>query len=522
MSFVTSVVGAGVDGTVIAGSVESGPVLGTAVAVAVALALVLVVAEVVPCAGSVAVCAADGALTIVPGSGLPQAGSVAAASSGTTRSSLERIGREASEVRCAVYHPPVVNWSEGAGGQSDGRRWTAVAAYALLAAATQMLWLTYAPLTTASAHHYHVSEQAIGWLAEIFPLLYVVLALPAGRLLDRSFHRWLAIGAVLTAVGGVLRLVAADYAWALAGQVLVAVAQPLVLNAVTKVAVAYLPVRLRPHGIAVGSAGIFGGMVLALVLGTMLGGSQIAALLEIQAAFALIAAATLCVQLRHRGSVEEAHREIVGFGVADVLAVWADGGVRLLSGLLFLGFGVFVAVTTWLQPLLHHYGVSANTAGSLLVAMVLAGAVASALLPPMVVRRRVEGSMIATSVAFIIFGCLVLAFVHNIVIDAFCLIPMGLLLITDLPVLLELSERRAGASAGTVAALLWLSGQLGGLVVALGVQLLIHDPAGAFILLALVGCCAVPLLSRLAPVLAAARAEIGAAATVALSEPAAP
>ena len=65
----------------------------------------------------------------------------------------------------------------------------------MLAAATQLLWLTFAPLTTASAHHYHVSETAIGWLAELFPLLYVVLALPAGRLLDRSFHRWLAVGA---------------------------------------------------------------------------------------------------------------------------------------------------------------------------------------------------------------------------------------------------------------------------------------------------------------------------------------
>lgn len=513
----------------IVGSVDSGPLLGTETVVApvdeeLPLAGVDVLEVVVVLlAGSVAVWAAVGGLTIGPGSALPpQPARAPAASSGTVSSSRVRIAPEPSELGRTVYDPPVVNRSEGVAGSADRRRWIAVGAYALLAAATQLLWLTYAPLTTASAHHYHVSDQAIGWLAEIFPLVYVVLALPAGRLLDRSFHRWLATGAILTAAGGVLRLVSANYVWALAGQVLVALAQPLVLNAVTKVAVAYLPRRLHPHGIAVGSAGIFAGMLLALVLGAVLGGSEITALLWIQAVFAAVAAAAMCLALRHRGASEEVRKELVGFGVSDVRLVWADGGVRLLCGLLFLGFGAFVALTTWLQPLLHHYRVSANTAGGLLAGMVLAGAVASAALPPLVVRRNAERAMIAASVVAIIVGCVVLAFVHTIVVDAICLIPMGLLLLTDLPVILELSERRAGASAGTVTALLWLSGQLGGLVVALGVQLLIHNPTGAFILLALVGCCAVPLLARLAPVLAQARADVAPTPAAAITEPVAP
>ena len=183
----------------------------------------------------------------------------------------------------------------------DARRWRPVAAYAMLAAATQLLWLTFAPLTTASAHHYHVSENAIGWLAELFPLFYVVLALPAGRLLDRSFHRWLAVGAVLTALGGLIRLVG-PFGWVLTGQLLVAIGQPLVLNAVTKVASEHLPARLRPHGIAVGSAGIFVGMLLALTLGTVFGGAHLQALLELEAAFSVVAAAALLFELRLRGS----------------------------------------------------------------------------------------------------------------------------------------------------------------------------------------------------------------------------
>ncbi len=378
----------------------------------------------------------------------------------------------------------------------DVRRWRPVAAYAMLAAATQLLWLTFAPLTTASAHHYHVSETAIGWLAEIFPLFYVVLALPAGRLLDRAFHRWLAVGAALTALGGLSRLIAPDFAWALLGQLLVAVGQPLVLNAVTKVASEHLPPRLRPHGIAVGSAGIFLGMLLALTLGTLFGGAHLEALLEAEAAFAVLAAGALLFEMRHRDAGEEDEPD-VALGIVALREVWADRNVRVLCGLLFIGFGAFVALTTWLQALLHNYRISSTTAGGLLVAMVLAGALGAAVLPPLVVSRKAERSMVAGAIIVTVTGAALLAFEHVVAIDAVILVAIGLLLLTLLPVILELSERRAGANAGTVTALLWLAGNAGGLVIALLVAVLVHHPTPAFLALALVSLCAAPLVLAL-------------------------
>jgi predicted MFS family arabinose efflux permease len=384
----------------------------------------------------------------------------------------------------------------------DGvRRWRPVAAYALLAAATQLLWLTYAPLTTASAHHYHVSENAIGWLAESFPLLYVVLALPAGRLLDRAFHRWLGVGAVLTATGGVARLLGPHFAWALIGQLLVAAGQPLVLNAVTKIASEYLPPSLRPHGIAAGSAAVFGGMLLALILGTVFGGAHITALLWLQAALAVVAAALLLRELRRSGTAEV---EAVAVRMVALREVWAERNVRVLSGLLFLGFGVFIALTTWLQALLHNYRVSSTTAGTMLVGMVLAGAIGAGVLPPLVVRRRAERRTVGAAVAVSACGGVVLAFEHAVALDAVVLVAIGLLLLTLLPVLLELSERRAGSSAGTVAAVLWLAGNAGGLIVTVLVALLVHHPMGAFIALAAISLLAAPLVLLLSTAAAGA------------------
>ena len=73
-------------------------------------------------------------------------------------------------------------------------RWSLVAAYAALSGSNQLLWLTFAPLTTEAARHYGVSTEAIGWLSEIFPLLYVVLAIPAGLALDRWLRPALGVG----------------------------------------------------------------------------------------------------------------------------------------------------------------------------------------------------------------------------------------------------------------------------------------------------------------------------------------
>ena len=58
-------------------------------------------------------------------------------------------------------------------------RWGVITAFSLVAAATQMIWLTFTPLTTVAAQRYGVSATAIGWLANVFVLVFVVLAIPS-------------------------------------------------------------------------------------------------------------------------------------------------------------------------------------------------------------------------------------------------------------------------------------------------------------------------------------------------------
>src|SRR4051794_14938560 len=151
-------------------------------------------------------------------------------------------------------------------GAMTGSRWAAIVGYSLVGAATQLVWLNFAGVTTVAAARYGVSESAIGWLAQVFPLLYVVLAIPCGLALDRWFRPALTIGAVLTALGAALRLVGDDYGCPPAAQIVASIPHPLVLNAAPGTPGRYLPEKPRPTGIAIGTASIFAGMVIAFLL----------------------------------------------------------------------------------------------------------------------------------------------------------------------------------------------------------------------------------------------------------------
>jgi predicted MFS family arabinose efflux permease len=380
--------------------------------------------------------------------------------------------------------------------------WYVIAAYGLVCASTQVLWLTYAAITTESARHYGVSVAAVGWLAEIFPLLYVVLAIPAGILLDRWFRPVLAGGGALVALGGLVRLGGDTFAWAMAGQVIVAVAQPVVLSAVSKLAGEYLPAPERATGIAIGSAGSFVGMLLALILGPTIGGhGQLGQLLQIEAVMAVIPAVMLAVVLRRPGMQSDRSSEIGQHAaVAGNAArrLWALGAMRTLCGLVFIGFGVFVALATWLQTLLSPSGVSETAAGLLLVGMVIAGVIGCAALAPAVVARGAERGFMRTTVLVSCVGCVALGVIPLLGVRAAVIAVMGLFLLPALPVILTATERLAGPAAGTAGAIVWMAGNLGGLVVALVVQVLVHHPLGAFVAMAVVSLLGLPLVARLA------------------------
>ncbi|WP_238334806.1 MFS transporter [Kribbella amoyensis] len=374
-------------------------------------------------------------------------------------------------------------------------RWVPIAAYAAAGAATQLVWLNFAGVTTVAATRYGVSETAIGWLAQVFPLVYVVLAIPAGLVLDRWFRSGLVVGVLLTALGAVLRLIGDDYSWLLVGQLVASIAQPVVLNAVTGITGRYLAEKDRPTGIAIGTAGIFAGMVIAFVLSAVYSsGSDLPTVLAVSAGFSVVAAGAMIVALRKEGE----HRlDRARPDRGALRATWGDPLIRRLCVLAIFPFGVFVAITTFAQALLEPAGVSGETASTILLVNVVAGVAGSAVIPVLVVRRRAESTLLVTSLTATSLACVALALVPGALVGFVAITTIGLLLLPALPIVLELVERRTGEADGTGAGLIWMAGNLGGLLVATAVGLLVDHPTAAFLVLAVVALVAVPGASAL-------------------------
>ncbi|HEV2376112.1 MAG TPA: MFS transporter [Streptosporangiaceae bacterium] len=393
-------------------------------------------------------------------------------------------------------------------------RWVVLAAYSLLTICTQLLWLTYAPITTQAHHVMGVSVGAVGDLAVIFPLVYVVLALPAGRWLDARFTHALSAGAALTALGAFLRgLAPFSYGWALAGQVIIAAGQPLVLNSITKVAARYFPPKERTAAISVGSMAMFLGILAAaLSAGPLFSAGGMRLLVQVQGGLAVTAAILVVIAV----TIPPAFREDASVAVS---LRWLRGDRLMwkLAGLLFVGMGVFNAVATWLQSILSHFG-HGSASGDLIGVMTVAGIAGAAVLPEAVARRERRRTMLQAAVGVTLVVFLAIAAVHSVVFIGVALFVEGFLLLAGLPVILDWSELHAGAErAGAAAGFLLLAGNLGGVVLALAVQAVIGNPYLALGVLAAVAVPGVALATWLP-----AGAAPATLATVAAAEDAAP
>lgn len=373
-------------------------------------------------------------------------------------------------------------------------RWLILTGFALLTACTQWLWLAYAPITTQTHHIMAVSEGAVGDLAGIFPFVYVILALPAGRWLDARFARALCLGAALTGAGGLLRLAGpSSYGWALTGQFVAAVGQPFVLNAITKIAARYFPARERTMAVSISSVALFAGVLAAVLTAKPLvdvGGLTL--LLRVQAGVAVLAAVWVLAVARRPAVFPDDPSVAV-----SLRWLRADRLMWLLAGLLFVGMGVFNAAATWLDSILTHFG-HGDASGPLIAIMTAGGIAGGALLPGIVAARNQRRGMleIAVLVAGVAFA--LIAVVHEPVFGGAVLFLAGFFLLAGLPVVLDWSELHAGPErAAGAAGFLLLAGNLGGVILVLIVQAVIGNPYLSLVALAVACLAGLALAARL-------------------------
>ena len=147
-------------------------------------------------------------------------------------------------------------------------RWVVLGVFMFINLTIQMLWITYAPITGPAAEFYGVTDLQIGLFAMTFMIAFIPLSIPVSWVIDTyGFRLAVSIGAILMGVFGLLRgFAGANYSLVLWSTIGIAVAQPFLLNAWTKVPANWFAIEERATAVGVVTLSNLIGTALGLVL----------------------------------------------------------------------------------------------------------------------------------------------------------------------------------------------------------------------------------------------------------------
>lgn len=367
------------------------------------------------------------------------------------------------------------------------RRWAVLAAYTLVAGVSQMLWLNFAPLLGLVQNRYGVSEEVAGLLVGVFPLLYVVLSIPAGALTDsRGYRVTVGTGAIVMAIAACVRILDHDFWFLLAGQLGVAIAQPFVGNGISKLVADWFPDEQGALATGLGTVGMFAGMAVGLAATPALVAAS-----DLGTAMTVFAGITAAAALLFWLVVTPNRAPAVVADGPRFRPLLAQRGLRILLVLAFLGLGVFNGLTTWLEPILAIRGIDAGRAGLVGGALIVGGIAGAIVVPALsdAARRRKPFLIACAASGLALIWPLCTTGHFGALLGLAGL--LGFLFLPAYALLLEMSAQLAGpAAAGAATSLLMLAGNAGGVAVVVAMPLvkgdrLDYQPAIALLLVLL-------------------------------------
>jgi len=374
-------------------------------------------------------------------------------------------------------------------------RWVVISAFMLIVLMNQVLWITFASITSTATSFYKVSDMSIGMLSLSFMLVYIVISVPASWVIDTyGIHVAVGIGAALTGIFGILRGVfAANYNLVLLMQIGIAVGQPFIVNAMTTIAAHWFPIRERATATGLGSLSVYLGIIFGLALTPWLTAHFGLVHMLLQYGIAsLIAAILFLILVRERPQTppcppDQAERSLALDGLKNIIR---QRNFILLMVVFFIGLGVFNAVTTWIEDIIKPRHFSSIQAGIIGGIMVVGGVVGAILIPPISDRLRKRVPFIFFALAGTIPGLIGITYATSywlLLASAFLL---GFCLLSAGPVGFQYgAEITYPAPEGISNGMVMLMGQIAGIIFIFGMDWLRLPVSGSmtYSLLILIG-----------------------------------
>jgi MFS family permease len=346
-----------------------------------------------------------------------------------------------------------------------GYRWVVLGVFMFINLTIQMLWIAYAPITGPAAQYYGVSDLAIGLLAMTFMIAFIPLSIPVSWAIDTyGFRKAVSVGAVLMGVFGVVRGLAGDnYTLVLISTIGIAIAQPFLLNAWTKVPAQWFSIEERATAVGL--------VTLANLIGTALGMVLTPILIEsisiptVQLIYGGIAAfsAVLFVALsRERPPTPPCPPGL------EVRALMLDGlkhafkvkDFILYLAVIFIGLGLFNGINTWIENIVRPRGFMPTDAGTLGAVMLVGGLFGAVIIPPFSDKQHKRKKFLLLGIVLSIPGLIGLTFATELWLLLVSAFALGFFLISTSPIgMQDAAEITFPTPEGTSNGLIQLFGQ---------------------------------------------------------------
>ncbi len=363
-------------------------------------------------------------------------------------------------------------------------RWVVLGVFMLINLTIQILWISYAPITGVAAKFYGVTDLDIGLLAMTFMMAFIPLSIPVSWSIDTyGFRRTVSLGAILMGLFGVLRgLAGADYTLVLLSTIGIAIAQPFLLNAWTKVPAQWFKIEERATAVGLVTLSNLVGTALGMVLTPALIDSMpIPQVQLIYGGIAAFSAVLFVIFAREKPATPpcppgQEVRALMLDGLKHALKV-KDFWLYLVIS--FIGMGIFNGVTTWVENIIRPRGFTPDDAGTLGALMLAGGVLGAVLIPPFSDRQRKRIRYILFGFALAIPWLLGLTFATEpwlLFVSAF---GMGFFLVSANPIGMQYAaEITQPTPEGTSNGLIQLFGQAS--VVFVYIMEALKAPDGAF------------------------------------------
>eukprot|EP00052_Salpingoeca_macrocollata_P015541 m.123941 g.123941 ORF g.123941 m.123941 type:complete len:460 (-) comp19723_c0_seq1:1765-3144(-) len=363
-------------------------------------------------------------------------------------------------------------------------RWWVLFQIVLLQVGNAMVWITFASISDVSTKYYDTSYFVINLVSLTYLAAYIPFGPVSSYMLDtHGLRRSLVLASLINATGAWLRF-AGDFlaapharlALVFVGQVLCAVAQPMVLSCPTLAADTWFSENQRATANTIASLSNPIGIALGSVLPPIVvsQGSDIRLLLLIFAIPNSLAALLVVLSLKDRPPTPpsaSAHEKSEPFKAGLRSLIYNKQYLLLLTGF-GLGVAVVNVISTLLGQMANGQGFNDNEAGLLGAALIVAGLVGAGVCGAIVDTYHAFRPVL--KVFFFLACCSLYAFTYVLTLGSFAAAAvmagvLGFFTFGILPVALELGvECTYPVSAGSSAGFLWLAGQALGIPLLLG------------------------------------------------------